>query len=283
MSVLGHSKYVLVPLLLGVTPGCGVREDVVATVGGYSVEVDVLQSYMDGVVDLSWQAVDERVASRLLDQYLDQEVVVAAASDQRGVEVPPEFAARSAAVRSLLRDVCGEVPPVPQEVLDAEIESRLDEIHPARAHVRQMLLDSLEAATFVRARLVDGEAFEDVSRQVSRAPNAETGGELGYVEQGTLPPDLDGVIFALAAGEISTPVSSPAGYHIFQVLEVVPEGPAERSRLELEVHQTIAESFACDFTDKCVDRLATEVGVTVFPKHLWFSYDGKYAEKIHEE
>jgi hypothetical protein len=282
MNALRMTTRVLAPPLVVAAFACGVREDVVASVGGSSVHVDVLQAYMNNVVDISWQSLDERVASRLLDQYLDQEVVIAAGIDRQGIEVAAGFAERSAAVRSLLREVCGPVPPVPRELLDSEVERRLGEVHPARAHVRQLLLDDPDSAAAARTRLLEGEAFELVSRQVSRAPNAETGGELGYVVQGTLPPDLDTVIFSMTAGEISEPVASPAGHHVFQVLDVIPAGPAVRSRLELEVRQAVTESFARDFTDECVDRLAMEVGVTVFPDHLWFSYDGKYGEDSHE-
>lgn len=280
---MGVSTRVFASTLAVATLACGVRENVVAKVDGNPIDVEVLQSFMDNVVDISWQAVDERVASRLLDQFLDQEVVIAAARKLRGVEVPETFAARSAAVRSLLREVCGPIPPVPRELFEEEIDRRRDEIHPARAHVRQLLLDNPEQAASARARLLAGEPFEEVSRQVSRAPNAETGGELGFVEQGTLPEDLDVVIFSMAAGEISEPVSSPAGIHIFQVLEVIGEGPIESSRLELQAERKVSESFAREFTDDCVERLSAEVGVTVFSEHLWFPYQGKYGEATHEE
>jgi parvulin-like peptidyl-prolyl isomerase len=278
MSVLRHSTWVLAPSLILAALGCGVREDVVATVGGHRVDVSSLQAYIDGITDLSWQAVDERVATRLLDQYLDEEVVLAAAGELHGADARVEPGGRSASVRRLLHDVCGPLPPVPGEMIDAEIERRLGQIHAAKAHVRQILLDTEEDAETARQRLDEGESFEEVSRRLSRAANAETGGELGYVVRGTLPEDLEDVVFSLQPGEVSRPVASPAGYHVFQVLDVVDEGPAERSHVELEARKDLTERFAREFTDQCVGRLANEVGVTVHPEHLWFSYDGEYSK-----
>jgi parvulin-like peptidyl-prolyl isomerase len=264
-------------LFFGVmAPACGVGEHVVARVGHHDVEVQIVQSYMGSVAGMRWQSVDDRVASRVLDQFLDQEVVAAAASGRRHEGIPTEPGPRSAAVRSLLAEVCGALPPLPKQALDREIERRLQEVKPARAHVRQMLLVSEEEAEIVRQRLDDGEPFVEVSREVSRAPNADAGGELGFVEKGTLPPDLDEVIFSMNRGEISPPVSSPAGYHVFQVLDVIPEGPADRSQIEVVARREMEENFARGFTRECVDRLAGEVGVTIHPEHLWFQYRGRY-------
>ena len=71
-------------------------------------------------------------------------------------------------------------------------------------------------------------------------------------------------------------MSSPAGYHVFQVLELIPEGPAERSQIEVLVRREMEEGFARNFTRECVDRLAGEVGVTIHTEHLWFQYRGRY-------
>ncbi len=258
------------------TLACGAGENVIARVGGHEIDVESLQAYLEGVTGSNWQEVERRVASRLLDQLIDQEVVAASAQDRRESVIPDDPAARSAAVRSLLREVCGPVPPVPDDVLDDEITRRLEQVQPARAHVRQLLLKSLDGAEAVRQRLSQGEDFGRLSIEVSQAPNAEGGGELGYVVQGTLPPDLDEVIFAMEPGTTSRPVASPAGYHIFQVLEVIPEGPPRRAEVELEARRDLSEVYARDFARECVDRLAATVGVTMFRDHLWFEYEGRY-------
>jgi len=263
---------------LAVLVGCGVDEAVVAAVGGREIDADEVQAYLSAVTGLSWSAVDGRAAERLLDQYLDQEVMVAAANRQGVVPTPLDPAMRFAAVRTLATEVCG-VPPVPRdEDVERVVASRMGELRPARARVRQMLLGSFEAAQQVRQRLADGEAFEDVSREVSQAPNASDGGQMGFLSRGTLPEDVDKVVFSLAEGEFSNPVVSPSGYHIFQVLELVPEGPAGRDEVEPMVRRELADDLSRAFTRRCVTTAADRVGVAVYPNHLWFDYRGRYGE-----
>jgi len=262
--------------------GCGVDEGVVARVGGCEIGVAEVQVYLGAVTGLSWPAVDGRAAERLLDQYLDQEVMVAAAERHRDEAVSSDPALRSATVRVLVTEVCGLPPEPSQEEVERVVASRVEEVRPARAHVRQMLLDSLEAALQAKERLEAGEPFVEVSREVSRAPNAEGGGEMGVLARGTLPEDLDEVVFSLAEGEISSPVASLAGFHVFQVLEVVPEGPAGRDEVEQVVRRELADELSRAFTRRCVEKAADRVGVTVFSDHLWFEYQGRYGEASND-
>jgi len=265
---------------LWLTLGCGTDEGVLATVGDDTVELVVFQEHLTAATGEAWQGVTAPVASRLLDQFIDQEVVVAAS---RGGEVivPVEPGARSARVRLLLDDLCGPPSPPPAEVVEAEVTAAQAVPRPARASVRQMLLETQEDAEAARQQLDEGTDFVELSRMVSRAPNADGGGELGILTQGGLSENLDEVIFALQEGEISAPVPGPSGYHIFQVLEVVAAGPPPREEVEPDVLRRLGEIAAREHAAECVQRLANEVGVNVIDNRLWFNYQGRYAEEIH--
>jgi parvulin-like peptidyl-prolyl isomerase len=149
---------------------------------------------------------------------------------------------------------------------------------PARALVRQMILTDASEADSVRERVAAGESFESLSKELSRAPNAASGGNLGYLEEGTLPVDFDHAIFTLGEGEISEPVASPAGFHVFQVLEMIPAGPPDPEEIRAGVVREAEGRYARQFVRSCLDRLAADVGVRVYGDRLWFDYDGRYAE-----
>jgi peptidyl-prolyl cis-trans isomerase C len=261
--------------------GCGTDEGILARVGSGKVEVATFQEHLVAATGEPWQGVTDPVASRLLDQFLDQEVVVVAANQEDQSMVPTEPGARSARVRQLIEGLCGPPPPPEGEEVEAEIIKSQAVIQPARAHVRQMLLDTREDAEAARTKLDEGADFVLLSREVSRAPNASGGGELGLLTKGGLSENLDKEIFALMAGEISEPVPGPSGYHIFQVLEVFPAGPAPREEIEPEVLRRLGEIAARRHASACVRKLAGEVGVTVIHELLWFRYDGRYSEVIH--
>jgi parvulin-like peptidyl-prolyl isomerase len=256
--------------------GCGVEETIVARVGDRDIQVGEVQSYLTEASGMAWQAVDDRVASRLLDQFLDQEVMAASAGRNRVREIPTQQAARSSAVRSLVTEACGPAPTPTDAQVEHEVDVRLKEVHPARARVRQMLLPTLEEAEVARRRVAAGEPFIEVSREMSKAANALTGGELGVLTRGTLPEELDNVVFSLSEGEVSEPVRSPAGYHVFQVLDVVPEGAASRHELEPAVRRSLTDELARAHVRQCVDENQAKVGVTVYGQHLWFHYEGRY-------
>lgn len=59
--------------------------------------------------------------------------------------------------------------------------------------------------------------FAGVARQVSRAAGAEKGGDMGWVQEGRLPEELDGALKALAEGQVSQPIRGANGYHILQL------------------------------------------------------------------
>lgn len=63
-------------------------------------------------------------------------------------------------------------------------------------------------------QLSQGTPFVPVARQFSQAAGAAGGGDLGWVQAGQLPEELDGAIQQLRPGQISRPVRSATGYHI---------------------------------------------------------------------
>ena len=58
--------------------GCGVEETVVARVDGVKVDGQRVQAYLERVTGTQWAEVDSRAASRLFDQFLEQEAVALA-------------------------------------------------------------------------------------------------------------------------------------------------------------------------------------------------------------
>ena len=63
---------------------------------------------------------------------------------------------------------------------------------------------------------MDVEHFSDVAAQ-------RGGGDLGWLDQGDLPEELENVLLALEPGQISQPVRGPSGVHIF-LLARAPRG-----------------------------------------------------------
>ena len=279
MSDLRWHRCSVLGLALALTVSCGTDQNALASVGGRRVDIGPFQTYVGGVTGEAWQAVSARVTSRLLDQYLDRQVVLEAAR-RREVDLSA-FATEvgPSEVQWLLDELCGPAPEPSEDEISAEVGRRAEETRPARAHVRQLLLDSHEHGLEALQRLSGGEDFVEVSRQVSRAPNASEGGELGFFDQGSLPPEIDEVIFSIAPGEFSEPVQGPSGYHVFQVLEVVPEGPPDLAEVEAGVRTVFAQEMVREHIQVCIRGLSSEVGVEIYDKHLWFPYTGRYAEE----
>ena len=69
-------------------------------------------------------------------------------------------------------------------------------------------------------KLKEGGSFDDLAKQFSQGPNAEKGGDMGYIEQGQMLEALDKAISKLKPGEFSEPVKSDIGYHIFKVEDI---------------------------------------------------------------
>lgn len=71
-----------------------------------------------------------------------------------------------------------------------------------------------------RERVLRGEKFSLMARLYSDDPgSASKGGELGFIERGTLYPEFEAAAFKLKSGEISNVIQTKAGYHIIQMIE----------------------------------------------------------------
>jgi peptidyl-prolyl cis-trans isomerase C len=279
MSDLRWRRCILSGLALALAVSCGNDADSIASVGGRQVAIGPFQTYVGEVSGEAWQAVSARVTSGLLDQYVARQVVLEAAR-RRDLDLTSlSSVVGPSDVQWLLDELCGPAAAPSEAEISNEVGRRAEETRPARAHVRQLLLDSHEQGLKALQRLSAGEDYVEVSRQLSRAPNASDGGELGFFDQGSLPPEIDEVIFSLAPGAFSEPVQGPSGYHVFQVLEVIPEGPPDFAEVEAGVRTVFAQKMVREHIQGCVRGLAFEVGVEIYDKHLWFPYTGRYAEE----
>jgi len=237
----------IVPILLislslaacGEREGAGSPPDsrVIATVSGRPVTQESFDSYVAETMGGHEEAgsLDAEVKSRLLDQFLDEEVLVGAALEE-GVSVSEEEVGRflpgNAGNRQRLRRVLLQKKYKEQVILknlnvsDEEIleHFRAHEAtfrRPARAVLSKVLLDSAHEARNVRADLArDPDDFEEISQTRSLSPD---GGRAQEYEEAALPDSLREVVASMREGELSEVVEDPMGFFILRLEERLPE------------------------------------------------------------
>ena len=152
---------------------------------------------------------------------------------------------------------------VSEEDVAAAYESRIGAFRkPERRTVEQLL--AAEQATIEQAaeRLAAGATFEQVAAEIE----AVSVDQLGTVSRGDLPAEFEEAIFALPQGEVSGPVDSAFGWHLFRVSEIEPEETVPlaeaREQLARELALEEASERLPDFAAQLDDELAagTELG-----------------------
>jgi len=108
------------------------------------------------------------------------------------------------------------------QVSDKETESyyknhREEFRRPVEIRARQMLFKTRAEAVKVLKLLKSGGDFASLARKYSQSPDRENGGALGYFSAGQLPVEFDKVLFKLPVRQVSDPVESPYGFHLFLV------------------------------------------------------------------
>ncbi len=101
---------------------------------------------------------------------------------------------------------------------------------PATITLREIVLNiSLSDSNYVKARegvrnaqdrLADGEVFETVAKEMSQDElTRDKGGDLGFIGEEDLLPVISDAVMGLFLGEVSEPVETGQGIHLFKVLE----------------------------------------------------------------
>lgn len=125
---------------------------------------------------------------------------------------------------------------IQEELLREKVRQQIAADVPAEApqvHARHILVETEEEAKEARQRLMDGEDFATVAKEVSTdSQSAEKGGDLGWFPKGEMVPEFEEVAFNAPIGEISQPIKSQFGYHIIEVLERDENRPLSPSQLQ---------------------------------------------------
>src|SRR5438270_3836094 len=121
---------------------------------------------------------------------------------------------------------------------------------------------AMQKAQAIEAKLRSGGVFGPIAAQISDdTTTGVQGGKLGEVPPGTLPPELQAVVDKLKPGEISQPVKSEFGIHIFRLDDRRPAPYAQ-------VRPIIIRKLQQDTVSAAVERLQKTASVHMDPKYF---------------
>ncbi len=293
-------------LLLNATlPGCnfsGKRESaVIAEIEGEPIPLARFDEYVGETLSGQPGGADEppgdELLSRLLDRFLDEELVIREAI-RRGMTVSDEeasvelrylegsegsktraaeaAAARKVAERSvLLRKFREEQVLADIEISGEEIAAYYDEHREqfqqsARLVLRQILLDDEEEARKLREELaLDPTRFQDVAEERSLAPDA---GQAAAYDEASLPPEVIESVHDVPEGSISRICKNPEGIRIFLVEKRAPAREVSREEATDQIQVLLMQERSRRAYEEALAALRKRAGVVIHTEALPFRY-----------
>ncbi|MEX1184607.1 MAG: peptidylprolyl isomerase [Gemmatimonadota bacterium] len=173
--------------------------------------------------------------------------------------------------------------PVSDEAVREYYEENSDDfVQPAQATVKYVSLDASPAAAdsaaarqqaeTYRAAIAGGEDFEAVALRAAAAETAtRTSGQQFGVTRGQTAPAIDQAIFATAAGGLTQPILTQAGYHLLEIESRAGDSaqvrqllvPIERSRPTEDLLLDRADSLENAAAEAGLESAANALGLTV--------------------
>lgn len=116
-----------------------------------------------------------------------------------------------------------EVPPPTEDSIKKYYETNKQKYKSLdKIYLQQIVLSEKSDADKIALSLKNGKSFESLAKQFSIAPEAKSGGVVGWVERGTL--EVFDKAFTLNIGAPSEVIQSPYGFHIMLVQKKTPGG-----------------------------------------------------------
>ncbi len=89
------------------------------------------------------------------------------------------------------------------------------------------------------AQIRRGASFPAVARQFSQSPSAAAGGDLGWVQDGQLPDELNDMLRRLTPGQFSLPVRSTGGYYVLALRDRRITGATDPNLIQMTLRQIV--------------------------------------------
>ncbi|MBU0715081.1 MAG: peptidyl-prolyl cis-trans isomerase [Verrucomicrobia bacterium] len=170
------------------------------------------------------------------------------------------------------REVDSKVSVSPQDVRAAYKKAGDTFRTPEQVHLRMIMINGgktdeeigvkRKQAEDVRKRLLEGELFDDLARQVSQSTRAKDGGDWGWIDPASRRPELAAAIRALKPGDISDVI--PAGGDLY-ILKV--EGRRDATVIPFEkVHDTLRTELEKQEAKRLYDDWMTRMKQKAFIK-----------------
>jgi peptidyl-prolyl cis-trans isomerase SurA len=145
--------------------------------------------------------------------------------------VKKEIRGQMMRARLLRREVKSKILVSDEEIGEYYNKNRPDYEGKETVRIKQLLLllppnanETIKAkmknqALQLHKRVMDGESFDLLIVKYSQGPAAAQGGDVGFIERGTIIPEVEAAAFRLPVGQVSEVIESSVGFHIIQVLD----------------------------------------------------------------
>jgi parvulin-like peptidyl-prolyl isomerase len=283
---------ILAAAVVLVAPSCdvGARDRGAAPIAQVGQREILLRDFEAMLLATTAGDAPDLVRSRLLDQYLEREILLQEAR-HRGIRVGDEDLHRAMArdgrspedtgyleklrtalmVEVLLRSVLAQS----AEITAAE-EKRFFEAHPEMFHrpkslvLRQILLDDGKSAATLRDQLMaQPGGFVEAAQQHSNSPD---GGSPRVYALEDLPPEVALALRTVKPGEISPVVAMPPGFLIFLLEERREQRSISLDEARPAIQARLLESRGTGVRTQLLAELRHKLDVKLYEDNLPFRY-----------
>jgi peptidyl-prolyl cis-trans isomerase C len=231
--------------MLGIFAAFPAAAKVLATVNGKQITDDDLKIAADDLRGSLPPQLDDKARDNYLLDYLINSELVAQKAIADKADQTPEFAKKLAYYREklLMQGVLEQI--AKNATSDAAVKATYDEEvkkqkPETEIHARHILVGTEEEAKSALKRLMGGEDFEKIAKEVSKDPGAE-GGDLGWFTKDRMVPEFANAAFALEVGQVSDPVKTPFGWHIIEILDKREKTPPPFDEVKDQVARYVAQ------------------------------------------
>jgi peptidyl-prolyl cis-trans isomerase C len=227
----------------------------IATVNGQPITRDFYEFYIKGISGKPSAELSAENRSRALDNLIRAEVVAQEAARQ-GIDKSGDTAYYLELARlNVLQQAMSERYLKDKQPADAELRAEYETQVAAMAkqeyHARHILVATEPFAQKIVERLGRGEKFEDLAKAESMDSSKSSGGDLGWFTPDRMVPAFSAAVAQLKPGEYThTPVQTPYGWHVIQLIETRPLTAPGYDQVKPRVEQMVqAKKFKAYMDD----------------------------------